>query len=105
MGVADGLPMGWMDGLLKVLLGLLGALLAWLYRETRNDIAEMRVRMEVQERTIAVLQSTMDGRQALMLEKMEGVEKKIGDMTHLLGTMSETLIQLRIEQHDKAVRR
>lgn len=96
--MADGLPLDWLDWLVKTLLGLLGIVLGWLYKDARKDLAEMRTRMEAQERALAVLQSNIDGRQALMLQKIESMEGKIEGVSHVLGTMSETLIQLRIEQ-------
>lgn len=88
----------WVDWMVKALLGLLGAVLAWLWKDTRSQIAEMRGRVEAQDKTLAVLQSTVEGRQALMLEKIEGIEKKFEGVSRTLTTMNETLIQLRIEK-------
>ena len=92
------LPLSWLDWLVKTLLGVFGGLLGWAVKDTRKEIAEMRKRMEMQEQALAVLRSDINGQQALMLDKMEGVETKIEGMSHVLGTMSETLTQLRIDQ-------
>lgn len=100
--------MSFWDTLVKALLGILSAIMGYLWRDARSEIretqrriAELATRMDAQDKALAVQRSDADGRQALMLEKIEGVERKIEGMSHVLGTMSETLTQLRLDQARK----
>lgn len=96
--MSNELPSSWLDWAVKTVLGVLGAILGWMWKDTRGDIIELRARMDAQEKALAVLSSSMDGKQNLLLEKIEGMEHGLLAMTHALADVSEKLTNLRIEQ-------
>ena len=97
----DDLGPGFWDSAVKALLAVLGGILAFLYRDTRGQIADLRARMEAQEKALAVLASDVGGKQNLLLDKIDGIRRDLEVVTHALSTMSEALINLRVEQGRK----